>query len=171
MFDIYIENANYRRDVIENSGISYETLYQEQREERPTYHESEVCDMVSESFSTVKGAATLLSANGLFLKYAGPTIKSNYYLVKIAVNQNGAAIKYADRSLLTNPDVAADLILSATYGHPCEDYREVIQDTQCVMAVSRKIVELNPDMFQWVAGHMLRNDSSMVSELSNSRKR
>ena len=170
-YDIFIENADYRKDVMDNSGISFGSLYQDQRAERPQYQESEVSDMVAECFTSVKGAATLLSANGLFLKYAGPTIRSNHRLVKIAVNQNGDAIMYADMSLLLNPEIAADLILSARVGHPCEAYREVVHDRIVILEVCKKILELNPDMGQWLAGHMLRNDERMIEALGSSRRR
>ena len=171
MFDIFIENADYRKDVMDNSGISYNKLYQDQRAERPQYQESEVSDMVADCFTTIKGAAILLSANGLFLKYAGPTIRSNYRLVKIAVNQNGDAIRYADMGLLLNPEIAADLILSATVGYPCESYRLVVSDKRVILEVCKKILEMNPDMGQWLAGHMLRNDERMIEALASARRR
>ena len=176
-FNIYVENPNFRKDVMDNSGISYEALYDEQRVERPKYNPEEVCDLVSDSFKSVNRAAILLSANGLFLKYAGPTIRSNFMLVKIAVNQNGDAIRYVDLGLLmSDPQIVAELILSATIGHPCEAFRDVVNDRDYIIEVSKKIVELDPNMLHWVGTHMFGRDGydvsqRMIQELSSSRRR
>lgn len=176
-FDIFIENNDFREDVIMNNDISSNSLYNEQMIEGEKYDSQEVCRMVSSCFEKVKSAAILLSANGMFLKYAGPTIRRNYQLVKIAVNQNGDAIQFASVELLmSDPSIAADLILSATYGHPCESFRNVINDKDYIFDVCKKIVERDNTMLEWVCSHMYAREGYEVSQqmlerLSSSRTR
>ena len=161
-FNIFIENSDFRSDVLNNNKIPSEELDKAQEEARAGFDEG-IYDLVSAGFRSVEGAAKLLSANGLFLQYAGPAIKNNYQLVKIAVNQNGDAIKYAAPELLmSDPAIAADLILSATVGHPCEAFREVVTDPSYIYLVSKKIVEMDKDMLNWVCGHMYSKDGYEV---------
>lgn len=153
-YHIYINNNEFRKEVEDNNVISSHKLADEQVNEIPNYGR-DVYGMVAECFTNVSRAATLLSANGMFLKYAGPTIRSNYHLVKIAVNQNGNALEYAGKELLmSDPKIAADLILSTVYGQPCEAFRKVIKDSDYIFEVCKKIIEIDPDMLNWVASKM-----------------
>jgi len=175
-FNIFIEDQNFRRNVKTNNDISYATLYKEQIEERRKHDRDEISEMVSSCFESVDKAAILLSANGMFLKYAGPTIRSNYDLVKIAVNQNGDAIQYASVELLkSNPKIAASLILSATLGYPCEAFRKVINDESYIFEVCKSVYEMDNDMLMWVCEHMYGHSGYDVAqqklkEISGPRK-
>lgn len=155
-FQIYINDEEFRNGVDHNIWFSPQKLLDEQVNELSNYSK-DVYGMVSECFTSVSRAALLLSANGLFLKYAGPTIRNNYQLVKIAVNQNGGALRYASRELLmSDPMIAADLILSVNYGYPCEEFRKVVDDADYIFEVSKRIVERDPFMLEWVCKKMYR---------------
>ena len=146
--------------------LSYFDLYDEQRAMRPKYDEHKVSNMVSECLSSPTKAKLILAADGLFLQYAGPRIRKNLEMVQIAVHQNGDALQYVDPQLLTSdPELTARLILSATYGHPCEALCAVVKDKSYIMAVSRKIIELDPNMLAWVCSHMLNNNEAMIEQL------
>lgn len=153
-YSIYITNPEFRKHVDREVNISGYKLFEEQEKELESYSR-EVYGMVAECFTSVERAAVLLSANGKLLKYAGPTIRNNYELVKIAVNQNGNALEYASEELLmSDPEIAADLILSVTYGQPCEAFRKVVKNQDYIFEVCKKIVEKDPDMLDWVASKM-----------------
>lgn len=139
-----------------NTDIPVRTLYEDQEKEIGNYN-PEVYKMVSQCFTNIESAAILLSANGMFLKYAGQSIRNNLQLVKIAVNQNGDSIAYASTDLLmSDPAIAAELIMSATYGHPCEAFASVIKNINqdYLFEVSKKIVEMDNNMVSWVSHHM-----------------
>lgn len=160
----YVTNEQFRRDLVWKNDISSTTLYREQEQEISNYN-PEVYKMVSQCFTSVENAAFLLSANGMLLKYAGPTIRSNLQLVKVAVQQNGDAIVFVSQDLLlSDPAIAADLILSAALGHPCEAFTSVIQDDDYIFEVSKKIVEMDNNMVSWVSSHMYANKPSEVRE-------
>ena len=152
-FEIYINNSDFR-DKLLREPIPRATLYQEQEQEINNYS-PEVYKMVSHCFTNVSSAAALLSADGMFLQYAGPTIRSNYNLVKVAVNQNGNALEFVSPKLLmSSPSIAADLILSARFGYPCEAFRKAVKDENYIFEVCKTMIEIDPTLLDWVSSHM-----------------
>lgn len=167
------DNEKYRDKIVFNSGISTWKLQEEQEEERPKYNEKEVSSMVSDCFKSITSAASLLASNGLFLKYAGPSIRDNFELVRIACHQNGNAIKYASDRILYDPDMVSTLILSALYGYPCEAYRKVMKDENIILEVSKQIVSKDDNFVAWVEGHMYQNNppQEFIDSCRSSRNR
>ena len=57
---------------------------------------------------------------------------------------------------MSDPSIAAELIMSANYGHPCESFASVIKNINedYLFEVSKRIVEMDNNMVSWVSHHM-----------------
>ena len=158
-YNIYVTRPEFRRSIIDKYyDVSYFTRLSDDqdklREESKNNPEvyPEVYGMVSKAFEKVDTAATLLSSNGMLLKYAGPTIQENLELVSIAINQIGDSIQYASKKILNDPVVAAQLVLSAGNGNSAAGIAKAfIDDIDHLVEIANEVVKIDARQEHWIA--------------------
>ena len=80
---------------------------------------------------------------------------------------NGDFIEFMDLNVLKqDPQFTAELILSASYGHPCEALRSAINDDRFLIEVAKYIILKSPNDLNWVVEHMFKNDENIYGFLS-----
>ncbi len=167
-YNIFYTDPNVRNEVYDGAGVNRNDVVSEQRQKRENPDQAEMQDLyenVSKLFEIPQTAAALLTANGMFLKYAGPSLRKNFLLAKIAVNSNGNALRFVHPDLLmSDPNVVADLIYEDNVGYPCEAFLEVCKDRNYIKAVGAELVSRNRTMENWVFEHLFRMDQNMINE-------
>lgn len=97
----------------------------------------------------------LLSLNGEFLQYCPEGVKANFQFARLAMCNNGNSIRYVNENILSNPKLAAQLILSTMgVGYPCETLKSMGFDRDYLQSVANEVIAISLDKASWVNEHM-----------------